>query len=168
MSVKNIPAKRVICIVPAYNEKGNLEELIKRLETALTPLCKVFTIMFVIQGDDGSRELLEKIAKKHSNITYLYYPQPLGIGIAFQKGFKQVTGSYTHVLTLDADLNHDPSNIIHFFNKMDTSKADLIVGSRYMPGGKFLDRRAWKRFASRLVNRVVQLILQIQTTQQPL
>ena len=154
-------AKHIICVIPAYNEKGNLEELIKRLETALTPLCKVFTIMFVIQGDDGSRELLDKITIKHSNITYLYYREPLGIGKAFQKGFEQVTNSYTHVLTLDADLNHNPANIIHLFNKMDTSKADLVVGSRYMPGGKFLDKRAWKRFASRFVNKVVQIILRI-------
>lgn len=157
-----MPAKRVICVIPAYNEKGNLEELIKRLEKALPPLCKSFSIMFVIQGDDGSRQLLEKIAKKHPNLTYLYYRKPLGIGRAFQKGFEHVTNSYTHVLTLDADLNHDPSNITRFINKMDTSNADLVVGSRYMPGGKFLDKRAWKRFASRFVNKIVQLILCIQ------
>jgi len=155
-------ATRIYCVIPALNERGNLKTLLDRIEKALSQITGYFTILFVIQGDDGSRQLLEKIVKNNTQVHFHYFPKALGIGRAYKKGFAKIPSHITHVLTLDADLNHDPSVIPSFFKSMEMYHADVVVGSRFIPGGRFLDRRVWKRWASRVVNRIVRVLLRTQ------
>lgn len=160
--MSNGDKQSVLCIIPAYNERGNIKVLLKRLEKAITSVTSQYLILFIIQGIDGSRELLEKIITNKTQVNLLYFPEALGIGRAYKKGFAKIPSHITHVLTLDADLNHDPSVIQSFFKSMEMYHADVVVGSRFIKGGKFLDRRVWKRWASRVVNRIVRVLLRTQ------
>lgn len=151
----------IFCLIPAFNEKGNLEELIKRLSSFFSKHKIKYEIFFVVQGRDGSKQLLEKLKKDFPTIVFIYYPTPLGIGKAYRIGFNHIDKSYTHVLTMDADLNHDPLEITKFINEYKKGNWDVIIGSRFVPGGKFKDRRVWKRSSSFLINIFVAKMLKI-------
>lgn len=153
---------KIFCLIPAYNEKGNLLLLIEKLYNLLEKLRVKSEIFFVIQGTDGSEQLLRKIKKTHKEVDWIYFKAPLGIGKAYKEGFKKVKKGYTHVLTLDADLNHDPSVLPSFIKKMKETDGDIIIGSRFMKGGSFNDKRKWKRIISNLVNRFMTFMLGIE------
>lgn len=152
---------RIFCLIPAYNEKGNLVELSRRLISTLVKEKISFKIFFVIQGDKDAYNLLENLKKTYPQIDYIYFPQPLGIGRAYQIGFQHINKAFTHVLTLDADLNHQPEELPKFLAVWKKSAPDIIIGSRFVPGGKFQDQRAWKKVTSFLVNLVITKFLGI-------
>jgi dolichol-phosphate mannosyltransferase len=152
---------RVFCLIPAYNEKGNLLPLVKKLDIVFNKLHIPCWIFFVIQGEDGSHNEIKQLQKRYKNLSYVYYPQPLGIGKAYRIGFDHVNAKATHVLTLDADLNHDPDNFPQFIKQMNDTHADVVIGSRYMSGGQFLDTRIWKRIISLGMNQFITFILKI-------
>ncbi len=143
----------IIAIIPAYNEIENLEELNSRLVAALDANVGAFQVLYVYQGDDGGGRVLRAMEKEDPRITAHLHPRPLGVGGAFRLGFEAVDGQCTHVLTMDADLNHEPEALPSFLAK--TSKADVVVGSRYVPGGGWEELRLWKKLVSPLANHVV-------------
>lgn len=149
---------KIFVLIPAYNEKGNLENLISSLEKQLVKLKLEFRVFFVLQGNDGSKQLLEKLKIKNKSLSYLYFPHPLGIGRAYQKGFNNIDKSANYILTMDADLNHDPKEIGQMIAKIQKEKTDLVIGSRFVPGGVFSDSRAWKRKVSFYTNKFIKLI----------
>jgi dolichol-phosphate mannosyltransferase len=138
----------ILCIIPAYNEKGNLQELVKQLRSEFRRQHLTYTIRFIIQGDDGSVEILDHLNQSRDDIEYNYFAQPLGIGNAYRRGFESIPKKYTHILTMDADLNHAPSEFNKFLLCFHSTKPDVIIGSRFIPGGSFHDRRIWKRVIS--------------------
>src|SRR3989344_3886754 len=101
----------IFCLIPAYNEKGNLVPLTRGLAKTLPQFSPNYRIFFVIQGDDGSVEILRKLKKINKHIDWVYYKKALGIGRAYKIGFGKIKSNFSHVLTLDADLNHDPYKI---------------------------------------------------------
>lgn len=152
---------KIFCVIPAFNERGNLEKLIRLLVTEFNRTKINYTIFFVLQGQDGSKELLDSLKNKYPQVKYLYYLSPLGIGKAYQKGFRKVYQSTTHILTLDADLNHNPKDIHRFIRTLLSSQFDVAIGSRFIPGGRFQDPRPWKRFMSTYINALVRFLLRI-------
>jgi len=143
---------KLLCLIPAYNEKGNLSTLVKRLSAKLKKFGIKYTLLFIIQGTDGSLDLIKRLKKKYPEIDFLYFPEPLGIGAAYKTGFHHVNKTITHILTLDADLNHDPEALDDFFQTQKKENPDIVIGSRFMEGGRFQDKRVWKRIVSLAVN----------------
>lgn len=153
---------KVFCVIPAFNERDNLTPLIKKLHHQLSAQKITFKIFFVIQGNDGSRQILEKLKKKYKDkLDFVYFPKALGIGNAYREGFKHIGRKYTHILTLDADLNHDPKELSKFFWLAKKSNADMIIGSRFIKKGRFNDKRIWKKLTSFLVNFFITKLLKI-------
>lgn len=155
---------RIFCIIPAYNEKGNLEELTVRLAGVFRKLRTDFHILFVLQGKDSGKNILNRLNGKkefRNKITYLVFPDALGIGRAYLAGFRNIPEGFTHVLTLDADLNHQPEEFPKFMEELRNKKTSVIIGSRYTEGGNFGDRRIWKRIVSRGTNMFLTNILRI-------
>lgn len=155
---------KICCVIPAFNEKGNLKELIEKLEAFFTKEKIKFFLFFVIQGNDGSSALLSQLKLKHKHIDFICFPVALGIGKAYRVGFKKVAKmpkEYTHILTLDADLNHNPAELPKFLKVAKQTHADIIIGSRFIQGGKFQDKRIWKRAVSTLVNLCITKLLKI-------
>lgn len=151
----------IFVLIPAYNEKGNLKKLINDLENQLIKSRVKFKLFFVIQGDDGSKELLENLQKKKPFLDFVYYPKPLGIGVAYQIGYTKADNSADYILTMDADLNHDATDLPKFVKAMKDTGSDIVIGSRFIHGGKFDDKRVWKKIASRITNKIVTSILKL-------
>lgn len=152
---------KIFVLIPAYNERGNLEKLIGELEKEFNRLKMSFKIFLVLQGNDGSRELIEKLAQKKKFIGFIHYPKPLGIGNAYKRGFMHLSKSADFVLTMDADLNHDPKDIKRLLAVITKEKTDVVIGSRFVPDGVFADKRAWKRLTSLLTNKLIQLMAKL-------
>ena len=145
---------KVTVVIPAYHEKGNVSELSVRLQRVFVAMGVQFEIFFVIQGDDGSLEALDELSKHEiPSLRWAYFPSPLGVGAAFCYGFQNISPDCTHVLTLDADLNHQPEELPLFVTEVRKHEVDIVVGSRYVRGGsQFEGLPFWKFASSRLVN----------------
>uniref|UniRef100_A0A7C4M0L3 Glycosyltransferase n=1 Tax=candidate division CPR3 bacterium TaxID=2268181 RepID=A0A7C4M0L3_UNCC3 len=153
---------KLLCLIPAYNEKGNLRQLIRKLTFVLKKTFIEYKILLIIQGTDGSLSLVKELKKTHKEIYFLYFPKPLGIGSAYKIGFENIGKDITHILTMDADLNHDPEKIYQFLQVLKTYKADIIIGSRFMRNGQFRDKRIWKRILSFITNLFITKLFKIE------
>lgn len=140
---------KISVVIAAYNEKGNAKELAERLYSVFNDLNLDFEIVFVVEGTDGTREELLSLPKNH-NINLIYNEKPQGIGNAFITGFNAVSNDATHVLTMDADLNHQPEELPRLINALPL--ADIVIGSRYIKGAVTEGVPEWKKRLSKLVN----------------
>lgn len=143
----------ISAVIPAYFERENLEELTERLVCELGKITPDFQVLYVIQGNDGSKEILERL--NNSRVRFLYFPEPLGVAKAFLTGFTQVVDKGGLIVTMDADLNHQPEEIIRLWNLQREKDADITIGSRYIKGGKIIGMPLWKKVASRGMNLVI-------------
>lgn len=142
-------------VIPAYNERENLGELTVRLKEILKEIGIDYEIIYVIQGNDGSKELIDNLNDK--DISYIYYEKPIGVSKAFIEGFKKVNDKAEIVVTMDADLNHQPEEFPSLLNKLRETNADIIIGSRYIKGGKMINMPLWKNILSRAMNKIINI-----------
>ncbi len=119
-----------LIIIPTYNEVNNITELIDRI----TSVNREIHILFVDDNSpDGTGEVINDISKSNKNIQVISRPMKMGLGTAYIKGFKwAIEHEYDHVLQMDADLSHNPSDIIKLL--ADIKDYDLVIGSRYLDG----------------------------------
>jgi dolichol-phosphate mannosyltransferase len=144
-------------IVAAYNEQENIEELTIRLERALKKLQLPFEIIYIIDGEDSTADRARKLAKKFHNISVDSSKKKRGFRNSFIKGLSIINKKCTHILTLDADLNHRPEEIPDLISCMNHNHVDIVIGSRYIGKGKILKLPLWKRFISKLANTIMNI-----------
>ena len=146
---------KIRAVIPAYFERENLEELTHRLLTELEKINPDFEILYVIQGDDGSRELVNGM--NDSRVRCLYFPKPLGVAKAFLAGFTDAVDTSDFIITMDADLNHQPEEIKNLWACLQEKNADVTIGSRYIKGGKVIGMPMWKNVLSRTMNKIINI-----------
>ena len=150
----------VSVIVPVYNEEGGLQELFDRLYAALDRLQRAYEVIFV---DDGSHDrsvaiLREQFARRPEVTRVVVLARNAGQHMAILAGFEHSRGDY--VLTLDADLQNPPEEIIKLIEAMDAG-ADYVGTVR-------VDRHdaMWRKAASRMMNRIRERTTQVRITDQ--
>ncbi|CAA9536927.1 MAG: Dolichol-phosphate mannosyltransferase in lipid-linked oligosaccharide synthesis cluster [uncultured Thermomicrobiales bacterium] len=139
-------APRVTVVVPTYNERPNLEELAARV-LALGP---DYALLVVDDGSpDGTGALADALAAANpGRVSVLHRPRKEGIGPAYLAGFARALAAGTPLVAqMDADLSHDPADLPRLVGAAEG--ADLVVGSRYAPGGGTAGWSAWRRWLSR-------------------
>jgi dolichol-phosphate mannosyltransferase len=124
-------------IVPTYNEKENIEPLIERL---LDLPVDVQVIVVDDNSPDGTGEIADRMAVEHpGRIDVLHREGKLGLGTAYITGFEHAIKHQSDlVITMDADFSHPPENIPSMIDKI-RDGYDLVIGSRYVPGGKAVE-----------------------------
>ena len=113
-------------IIPCYNEKKTIEEIIKAVTN-----CPVIDKEIIIVDDfstDGTREILTKIP----DIKIAFHSKNMGKGAALRTGFKLATGDIC--IVQDADLEYDPQELPLVINPILQNKADVVFGSRFLSG----------------------------------
>src|SRR5579871_5807630 len=96
-------------VIAAYNEAENIGPLTQRLVNTLDAMPGVrWELIYVIEGEDETRAIATAMAAERPEIRILYQAQPSGLGNAFRKGFDAVSADADLVITMDADLNHQP------------------------------------------------------------
>ena len=132
-------------IVPTYNERENIPELIDRIESSL----KSMNFELIIVDDnspDGTAEVAEKLNTKYGNIEVVKRPGKFGLGSAVSDGFRKAEGEVLAVM--DADLQHPPELLPEMFEKI-MQGYDLVVASRYVEGGNIEGFSLWRRIISK-------------------
>ena len=122
--------KKTLVIIPTYNEISNISELINRILDVDYSL----DILFIDDNSpDGTGDFLKNISKEKGNIHLISRSGKMGLGTAYISGFKwAIANDYDYVLQMDADLSHNPSDIIELLKHI--KDYDLVIGSRYLNG----------------------------------
>ena len=124
---------KTFVIVPTYNEKENLEPLTQRL---LDLPGDLHVVIVDDNSPDGTGEIADRLAASHPNpIHVLHREGKLGLGTAYIAGFQYAIKARADlIITMDADFSHPPERIPAMIDKIQ-SGYDVVIGSRYVPGG---------------------------------
>ena len=121
-----------LIIAPTYNERSNLELFV---EGTLGVAPAAHLLIVDDNSPDGTGALADEIAARDSRVRVLHRPGKLGLGTAYAAGFQQgLKDGYRFFFEMDADLSHDPLHLPEFFRAL-AEGADLVIGSRNIPGG---------------------------------
>ena len=140
----------VSVVIPVCNEVENLPRLYERLIAALAATGRNFELLFVDDGSrDGSTELLRRLTQTDRRVHVLVLRRNFGQTAAMHAGLQNAAGDY--VVTLDADLQNDPSDIPAMLEKLDEGY-DLVHGWRKDRHDRWLDRKLPSLIANRLIS----------------
>lgn len=137
-----------IVIIPTYNEKENIEKIIRKVFSLVVP----FHILVVDDGSpDGTGGIVKRLQVEFPDRLFLEErADKSGLGTAYIYGFHWCTArQYAYIFEMDADFSHNPNDLLRLYDACAQQGADMSVGSRYVPGGKVVNW-PWERiFISR-------------------
>jgi dolichol-phosphate mannosyltransferase len=149
----------VLVIVPTYNERENVAQLVPRL-LAIGGVC----VLIVDDGSpDGTGRVADDLAAASGGrLSVMHRTGPRGLGRSYVEGMlAAVRSGARYVCQMDADLSHDPADLVRLIDA--GAAADLVIGSRYVPGGTLHNwprRRLWlSAFANWYVRAVTGLAI---------
>lgn len=149
---------KIAVVIAAYDEKENIGVLTSRLIQTLDGMHAAWTLIYVIEGVDGTLGLAQKFASERPEICILYNAAPSGLGRAFRMGFEAIPGDVDMVVTMDADLNHQPEEIPALIEAAEASGADLVIGSRRVVDSSVSGVPVWKTFTSAVVGGIMNIV----------
>ena len=147
----------MICVcLPTYNERENVEAMVDRLGEVLG----ADGIVLVIDDSspDGTGEIADRLAAERDWVHVLHRPRKEGLGPAYLDGFRRALELGADlILEMDCDFSHDPADVPRLIAAAED--ADLVLGSRYVPGGGTRNWGALRRLISRGGSLYAQLLL---------
>ncbi|NVM04470.1 MAG: polyprenol monophosphomannose synthase [Candidatus Helarchaeota archaeon] len=153
--------KKLSICIPTYNEKENIEILINKIQEILKNININYEIIIVDDNSpDGTGKIIDKLAEKFNNIKPVHRKKKEGLAMAYIAGFRSATGDM--VITMDADLSHDPKSILDFIKA--SKYYDIVIGSRFVPGGGNFNRSRFRVIVSRLTNILATLFLKVKSS----
>jgi dolichol-phosphate mannosyltransferase len=148
--------RATVCL-PTYNELENLEAIVRALGGVLREGDRVLVIDD--NSPDGTGELADRLAAELAYVGVLHRPGKEGLGPAYIAGFQRALADGAElVLEMDCDFSHDPAAVPRLIAAAENG-ADLVLGSRYVPGGSIPHWGALRRFISRGGNIYAQVWL---------
>jgi dolichol-phosphate mannosyltransferase len=149
--------KKVLIIIPTYNEAENISSLIPEV---LEQDEMVEVLVVDDNSPDGTGEIVADLAKDNPRIHLLERQGKMGLGSAYITGFKYaLEHGYEYVIEMDADFSHSPSDIPRLLKEI--KDCDLVIGSRYISGVNVVNwpirRLLLSIFASRYVRFVTRM-----------
>ncbi|MBP7825473.1 MAG: polyprenol monophosphomannose synthase [Verrucomicrobia bacterium] len=125
----------ILIIVPTYNERENLPRIAQRLLALPT---QVHLLVVDDNSPDGTGQVADELAARHSEIHVLHRREKNGLGRAYIAGFKwALARDYEFVFEMDGDFSHNPDDIPQFLAA--AREADLVLGSRYINGIRIMN-----------------------------
>lgn len=146
-----------IVIIPTYNEKENIEAIIK----AVFALPKKYDILIVDDGSpDGTAMIVKNLQQEFANRLFLIERSgKLGLGTAYIAGFKwTLERHYEYVFEMDADFSHNPNDLLKLYDACAYEDADVAVGSRYSTGVNVVNWPMGRVLMSYFASKYVRII----------
>jgi dolichol-phosphate mannosyltransferase len=137
---------RVLVVLPTYNESENIERVLRRVRGALDGA----TVLVVDDGSpDGTADLAETIGKELGGVEVMRREQKSGLGSAYRAGFRWgLDHGFDACVEMDADLQHEPEALPGLVAPL-AQGHEVVIGSRYVPGGSIPDWTWHRRLLSR-------------------
>jgi dolichol-phosphate mannosyltransferase len=128
---------RAVVIIPTYNEAASLRRIVESVRGS----ARAHVLVVDDDSPDGTGDLADWLAERDYGVHVLHRPAKSGLGPAYRAGFAWALASgYDAIGEMDADGSHDPADVARLLDAL--HNADLVVGSRYVPGGAV---RNWPR-----------------------
>jgi dolichol-phosphate mannosyltransferase len=151
---------RVLVVVPTYNEVDNLETVLDRLHAGVPT---AHALVVDDASPDGTGDLADKLAAGDDRVHVLHRAAKQGLGRAYVAGFRWGRErGYDVLVEMDADGSHAPEQLPALLTALES--ADLVLGSRYVPGGAVTDWPAHRLLLSRAGNRYTRWALRLPLT----
>lgn len=153
--------KRILVLIPTYNEEESIGNLLNRLQIVREKLANLFDIDILII-DDGSPDKTVGIVKslEFSKIKVLQRNEKKGLGPAYLAGFSEgLKGDYDYFVEMDADLSHQPEELSLLLEKADEN--NFVIGTRWMPGGSVVNWPQKRQFISKMGTRYASAALKL-------
>jgi dolichol-phosphate mannosyltransferase len=146
---------RVLVIIPTYNEADNVRIIVDRLRTAAPA---VDVLIADDNSPDGTGAIADELAAADANVMVMHRPGKQGLGAAYLAGFAWARDQgYDAVVEMDADGSHPPESLSRLLDGL--RDADLVIGSRYVPGGTVVNWPLHRLVLSRGANLYTRLAL---------
>ena len=153
--------KEVLVVIPTFNESESITALLARLDRARDSLSDKYHIEILIVDDSSADETAE-IARSLNlkNLLVLSQVSKSGLGPAYIAGFKQgLIGNYQYFVEMDADLSHQPEQLSDLLAV--ASEKDLVIGTRWMSGGKVVNWPIGRRILSKFGTKYAAFVLNL-------
>ena len=142
------PIEPVLVVIPTYNERENLGPILTRLHEALP---EVHALVVDDGSPDGTGELADELAEKDDRVRVMHRTEKAGLGAAYVAGFGWgLERDYNTIVEMDADGSHAPEDLPRVLEAL--GDADLVLGSRYVPGGSVVNWPFRRQLLSKLAN----------------
>jgi dolichol-phosphate mannosyltransferase len=136
---------RVTVCLPTYNERENLEPMLRALVDVLPSASRVLVVDD--NSPDGTGQLADELARELEFVDVLHRPRKEGLGRAYLAAFREALAAGAElVLEMDCDFSHDPRDVPRLLAAAEN--ADLVLGSRYVEGGRVENWGGLRRFVS--------------------
>jgi dolichol-phosphate mannosyltransferase len=143
-------AARTWVVMPTYNEAMNIDPIVRATTDELERLIPGDHRILIVDDEspDGTGEIADALARELGNVEVLHRAQKTGLGHAYLAGFAHaLANGAERVCEMDADFSHDPRYLADLLEAAES--ADLVLGSRYVDGGRVEDWGLLRRLVSR-------------------
>jgi dolichol-phosphate mannosyltransferase len=150
-----VPAASLV-VIPTYNERENIEPM---ASAVLRALPDADLLVVDDASPDGTGELADRLARGSARIAVLHRPRKEGLGPAYREGFTwALARPYERVIEMDCDFSHDPADLPRLVAESRRG-ADLVIGSRYIPGARIVGWPPHRHLLSAAANGYARLLL---------
>ncbi|HUK34945.1 MAG TPA: polyprenol monophosphomannose synthase [Vicinamibacterales bacterium] len=151
------PAPVTLVVVPTYNERENLPLLV----SGLMQHSNVRVLIVDDGSPDGTGSVADELARVHSGrIDVMHRAGTRGLGRSYVDGLKWASRQPVDLICqMDADLSHDPAQLPRLIAAAE--RADVVIGSRYVPGGRVMNWPLRRRLLSRFANIYVRMVTRL-------
>lgn len=144
-----------VLVLPTYNEQENLPALIAAIRGLPD---RVRVVIVDDNSPDGTGDIADRLATEGDDVEVIHRTGKLGLGTAYGAGFRRALSlGADRILTMDADFSHDPSYIPALLEA--SGRYDLVIGSRYVPGGGVRNWPLHRKLLSGAANLVAHIVL---------
>jgi dolichol-phosphate mannosyltransferase len=153
-----LEAVKALVVLPTYNESANIAVVLRRVRAAAGP---VDVLVVDDSSPDGTADMAEALGRELGGVEVLRRSGKQGLGSAYRDGFRiGLSRGYDTLVEMDADLSHDPATVPELLRQI-SDGADLVIGTRYMPGGSIPDWPWPRRAISKAGNLYARCLLGI-------
>lgn len=156
MSDEETP-RRVLVLIPTYNEAGNIEPIVRRLRSAVPGAT---LIVLDDNSPDGTGAVADELAMHDEAVRVVHRARKAGLGAAYLDGFAiGIREGFDVIVEIDADGSHPPETLPALLDRLAVGDVELVIGSRWVPGGRVVNWPRRRELLSRMANRYTRVAL---------
>lgn len=152
--------KKLSIVIPIYNERDSLEELLKRVRAVNLGAVDTEYVLVDDMSTDGTRKILKRLQKEQPDLKVYFKNKNTGKGFTLKEGFKHTTGDY--VIVQDADLEYKPAEYTKLLRALEEEDVDVVYGSRF--SGNYKDMTTLHYIGNKMLTLLTNIFFRVMLT----